>query len=464
MSFVVAQGMVIEGLDPYRVSSSVSRSALKSTFETLIDRENNLSPSLAKSWESVGDEGWMVHLREDVRFQDGQSFNGESVEFSYRRFVDPQLGNVLYRSLEKVTEVRVEAEHRVFFKTDGPFPAFPYALGRMPVLPLSADSSDFWESPVGTGPFVIEKWRPGGDLTMVANHNYWGGKPALHSVRWITVEDPQERIEKVVNGEVHLAAGLPPWILDNIPGSLPIVRQRNALSTAIVLNCADTALQQGQLRQALNYGVDRERIISDTLRGAAYRLDGPIGPSYLGYDPNPGYDYHPQTATRIVEELGLKGYQLTIAVPKARYPMGLNVSQEVAKDLSRIGLKATTEEIPWQEFSSRLIHKRHQAYFFQVSTMSSDRLLPGEFSSKLKSLGWQHYQNKEVDSLLDEAIRHMDDAKRAQIYKQAYRLLQADPPWIFLYNEEDIYALSPRVTGWQPLPNGFVSLAGTQLN
>jgi peptide/nickel transport system substrate-binding protein len=90
--------------------------------------------------------------------------------------------------------------------------------------------------------------------------------------------------------------------------------------------------------------------------------------------------------------------------------------------------------------------------------MAPERLLLNEFSSRVKGVGWQSYVNPEVDDLLARMVMALDDAERQALIAQAARLVRDDPPWLFLYNEDDIYAVAPGASGWEARPNGFVDV------
>ena len=95
---------------------------------------------------------------------------------------------------------------------------------------------------------------------------------------------------------------------------------------------------------------------------------------------------------------------------------------------------------------------------FDSSPMSTFRPLREKFHAGIRGAWWQGYANPEVDGLLDQAQRTIDQAKRQQIYRRAYRIIRDDAPWIFLYSPTLAWGVGPRFRGWQPTRDALIQL------
>jgi ABC-type transport system substrate-binding protein len=457
---VVAIQQRLEGPDPHSVISSVSRMVLRSSFETLVDREHGFVGGLATAWEPVsGGCRWRFRLRDGIRFHDGRPLDSRAVAEACERF-QSTADNIMAGALSEVTSVEMPADDEIVFVTERPSPALPLAFGRVPIA-LSTASGGV----VGTGPFRL---GPIGaidnDVVFERFDGYWGGPAPSSQVRWTTIQDAGARFEAVRSGEAHIAGALHPHVLSDDREAVRIVTHRNMLSTGIMLNLKVDGLGDTRVRQALNIGLDRDALIAEVFNGAAAALPSPIGPDYFGFSSEvPLYPYDPERARQLLSEAGHEQITFQLSVPAGRYATGGAAAAFIAESLAEVGVSIELRELQWGPFVDGIMEKRHEAFYMQVSTMASERLLANEFSSRQRGVGWHFYENEAVDELVEAANRELDEERRAELIRRAAAELHNDPPWIFLYNEYDIYALAPEVDGWQPLANGFIDVSRARI-
>lgn len=450
---VVALPMQVEGHDPHEVISSVSRSVLRSCFETLVDREHGFRAGLAEEWAAVAD-GWRVRLRDDVRFHDGKLLDAAAVVASCRRFVDPGTKNIMAGALSGVRLRELDAK-TVLFETGRPSPALPLALGRVPIVGAPRDGTPFLS---GTGPFQL-KYFSAGEVTLERFDDYWGGRPRLEVTHWRTLEQPADRVQAIKDGGVHLATNLDPGVREEEVEPAVLVRCTSMLSTSIMLNLATEHLDDVRVRRALNLAVDIDGLIENALNGSATPLASAIGPGYFGHEPDlRPYPHDPEQARRLLREAGAENLELNIAAPRDRYAASDRALEHIAADLGAVGISCRISTQDWEPFVKGISDKSHQAFYMQISTMAAERLFANEFSSEAKGIGWHHYQNARVDELVRAANSELDDARREQLLRETCIELHDDPPWIFLYNQDDVYGVANDVQDWEPLRNGFVDL------
>src|SRR3989304_791752 len=159
-----------------------------------------LAPGLAESWAVSADKlTWTFKLRKGVRFHDGTPFNAQAVKQSLDRLLNPAPGPPRRSPAQAIQESRVVDEHTVALATAKPFAPFLAQLTayNLAILsPTAADKlgKDYASKPVGTGPFLLESWKPGDKLVLAKNASYWGQKPWLDRVEFRVVPGGGTRV------------------------------------------------------------------------------------------------------------------------------------------------------------------------------------------------------------------------------------------------------------------------------
>src|SRR5437773_2123127 len=207
-------------LDPFGPADNGSIFARVQIFDTLVEARPNtsapVSPALAESWqESNHGKAWTFKLRRGVRFSNGDPLTAEDVKFSLDRFMNPKL-NVNIPSLAfGFKSVDVVDAHTVRINLSHPVGALLINISVFPGSIISkklflAQGKKYFDKPVATGPFVVDRWVRGSYLTLKRNPYYWDkGKPLLDSVRFDYIPDDNSRMLKIRSGETDVAEGVP---------------------------------------------------------------------------------------------------------------------------------------------------------------------------------------------------------------------------------------------------------------
>ena len=195
--------MVQASIGTYRVTTQM--------FDRLVmmDNDMNLVPGLAESWEVIDDTTTVFHLRQGVKFHNGEEMTSEDVKYSLERCIANPGVNYNYLIIESIT---CDDDYTVTIKTSAPFNALLYrlSLDAASIICKSADTSaeEFNKNPVGTGPFKFVSWELGGDVVLEAFEDYWGGAPAVKRVIFRTIPEALNRTIGLETGEVDLAYDL----------------------------------------------------------------------------------------------------------------------------------------------------------------------------------------------------------------------------------------------------------------
>ena len=152
---------------------------------TAHDGENQVIPALAESWEYDAESfTYTFRLRKDVKWHDGEPFTAEDVKFTIEAIMNPENGSENAPNYEDVQEITIIDDHSIAFKLAAPNVAFIDYM-TMAILPehlLAGEdfqSSAFFRSPIGTGPYRLSSWDEGQAITLVKNENYFRGEPKI---------------------------------------------------------------------------------------------------------------------------------------------------------------------------------------------------------------------------------------------------------------------------------------------
>ncbi len=170
-------------------------------YESLLKRDERtleLVPLLASSWEIADNHlSFTFHLRRDVSWHDGHPFTAKDVVFSYERIMDPSVDALHLRNYyQDIAKVEAMDDFTVVFTYTRPYFKALEVCGTMPIVPahLFTDTSDFnrhplGRSPVGTGPYVFERWETGKEIVLRRHEGYWGEQPPIEQVVFKIITD-----------------------------------------------------------------------------------------------------------------------------------------------------------------------------------------------------------------------------------------------------------------------------------
>ncbi len=440
------------------------------TTETLIDsRTGKIAPWLATEW-SVSSDGlaWTFKLRPNVKFHDGTPFDAEAVVFNYMRQIDDKhpfyLAEAITRGATLVGVQKVEASGPLEVKFTRTRPSggmlaqlsIPWA-GLLSPTAIQKLGADYARQPVGTGPFTFEKGSKGTEASVLANANYWGGKPTLGRVVIRAIPDLAAVTAALTAGEVDFATFVDFKDLDTFRRNpkLKVEVVEAANYGYVGVNTKAPKLQDVRVRRALAYAINRKQIVDVVLSGQG----GPPG-SFVPA-PIPGYaknleDYYPYDAAKakaLLGEAGVSGLSLGIWSPSNGYWPAL--AELIQGDLGKVGVTATIEKIDPARFGGAVTEGKHELFVWDASQASAD---PAEFansfflSSNPRAAGRWGFNNKDFDDMVAKQDAEPDEAKRLPILEQMQKLILDDVPQIMLYNGRFAGVTSTRVQGFKTLP------------
>lgn len=444
--------------DPHACTdSSDVLSIFGALFEGLVRRgASGYEPALATQWSMSDDaRSTTFMLRQGVRFHDGKPCDAEAVKHCLERMARPDMGATLgapgvYSQYLVGLKIEIMDRERLKLTTVEPIADILDILhvGHIVSPHALADAGDdLARRAVGTGPYRLEDWRDGEEVRAVANPDYHGRKPAFGAVSWKRGATPEDRLAMLMDGQAQVANGLehsPETTLD--PGLFTARDYLSPVALILMFNSARGPGADPRVRLALNLAIDREGLVRDVLHGAGQPLHGYVSPVHDGADPDAtGFAHDPAKARQLLEEAGYgTGLELNLYCPTRLPDEAQALVAVLERQLAPVGVSFRTHLEPDRVLYANQVRLKniHDICVFDSSPMSCFRVLHEKIDSRVKGSWWEGYANPEAERLMDIARRTVEASQRFAIHRQIYRLLQADPPWLYIYNHRRTIGLA----------------------
>jgi peptide/nickel transport system substrate-binding protein len=258
----------------------------------------------------------------------------------------------------------------------------------------------------------------------------------------------------LLSGEIDIMKDVPPHAVEAIEKS-GRATLRATVSSRInylaLVNLKPGPMQDVRVRRAMNHAVDVEELIKQVLKGRASRMCGPLAPANVDYSPAECYKYDPARAQALFKEAGVDPTKLslTLDTPSGRYPLDKDVSLAIAAQLQRLGIKTNVVVNEWGTHLDKIKNRNTGDMFF----LGWGPALYAEATMHPLFLADQTYSSYGNNKTLDEKILRaqtlLDPKARAAAYAELQRLVRDEAPWVFLWQQHDLYGVTSQIE-WTP--------------
>jgi peptide/nickel transport system substrate-binding protein len=459
----VAQGVDTESGDAGNLNATPSVNFGMAVYDRLVDRapDGSFVPGLATDWASIDDRTWEFNLREDAVFHDGTPVTADDVVFTFERLFTGDYG--ASNNIVPISGVEKVDDFTVRLTTEEPYAALLARTVFAHIAPKhyveQVGDEEFALNPIGSGPFKFVEWSRDERLVVEAFDDYWGGRPVADQIVFRPISENSTRVAALRTGEVDIIVNVPPDVVPEVEGDdccvmapVPSVRVM-----FVGMNAFTPPLDDPRVRQALNYAVDKKTLMETILSGMAYDHDGKsllFGPSNFGYK-NPGdiddYEYDPEKARQLLAEAGYPdGITLKFEGPRGRYMQDAELTEAIAGMLAEAGIQTELTISEWGTFWPKTVGGEQEHLWFLGLGNS---ILDAEYyyNLYLSSEGRGYYHSPEIDELIRATGTIMDPDEREEALHQLHKkLVEEEAPWIFLWDQADLYARGADIVGWEP--------------
>jgi peptide/nickel transport system substrate-binding protein len=481
--------------NPYFFTNGWDENVTNVIFARLIDLDSQGKPvpGLAAAWQvSADNRVYTIKLRPGLTFSDGSPLTAEDVAFTLTLLHDPAYdgetdlslahidGGEAYKTgkASAIRGLKVIDPLTLEVTTTQPGATTLFLIGG-PVLSKAYYGKGYQPGklgylrtlhgkPLGNGPYIYDTYIPGQEIRFHVNPRYYRGAPAM--ARFIyRVTNPATNFQLFQTGETDYDAFTSrPDDVEQLKmlGFANINLYSSSDYSKIAFNLKKPALQDVRVRQALIYGLDRQKLISVVYQGYGQVANEPIAPISWAYDPsgvNP-YAYDPAKANQLLEAAGwVRGADGIRSKAGRRLTLTLLVTKKVLNDAlvpvarenyRQLGIDLRPQVLDFNALLAGYKSGNYDLASFSTSTLNDPHDGVRDFQTSESTNG---YSNPAVDKLIAEGNSTLDTAQRKPIYHRLYQALAEDPPVILLGYRKILSASSARVTGFTPdIYNGLV--------
>jgi peptide/nickel transport system substrate-binding protein len=363
--------------------------------------------------------------------------------------------------------------YTVRIKTSEPFAELIETLeSYVEMLPpkAAANTAAVAQTPIGSGPYKFVSWSPNDRYVVEAAGPHWSGQPHLQQVVFRPIPDATARINELKSGGVDIITNVPPLQLNSLQNTPDISLPKATNSGSIILIpsfLTTDVFKKKEVRQAMQYAIDKDQLIKVVLQGQAVPMSSPFAKGVAGgyVEGLQPYPYDPDKAKALLAQAGYPdGFSVSFKAPDGRYLQDKQVAEAIAGQLAKVGIKADLETIEWSSYVQGIVGRKYELFLLSQGGLQVGPAVQTNWSSRIKGIAWQGYSNPQVDDLIDKGAKTVDAQQRTAIYEQLMRLVWDDSPWIYLYHQQDIYGVGSRVQNFRPTSEAIVLLGETQVS
>ncbi len=453
------------------------------------------APGIAESWETSEDGlTWTFHIREGMKWSDGEDITAEDVAYTYQRTIDDPIGN--WKSyLAQIDEINVVDDYTLEITTKEETPsllsAYVYILPEHIFSEIDKQELKTFENfpnPVTSGPFHVVEWRKGQFFRMEANEDYWGGTPKIDEVIYRVFNNEDALVQALMSGDIDFADTLGADFFDSLEGEEGVGLNEAAIPSfeEIGFNSGASetqpdsdghpALEDPQVRLAISRAIDRQTLVDRVLKGHGVVGSTIVPPAMAFYHYEPT-DEELQTfdldaANALLDE---SGYEDTDGDGVREMPGGgeplefryfvrseenttVTTSEFVSEWLAEIGIATDVKSLTDTKLTDVIYEGKYDMFHwgwypdpdpdFILSVMSCGQRPPGGVWSD------SFYCDEEYDQMYEEQKTLIDIEERAEVVKEMQQMVYNDSPYAVLYYDQTLQAYrEDRWTGFTPQPS-----------
>ncbi|SDS64685.1 peptide/nickel transport system substrate-binding protein [Formosa sp. Hel1_31_208] len=477
----------IGSLDPAFAKDNADIWAINQLFNGLVQMDENLSvkPCIAKDWTISEDAlTYTFMLRTDVQFHKHALFGRDSTrqvkasdfEYSFNRLLDKKVASPGRWILNKVASFKAINDSEFQVQLTQPFPAFLGLLTMkycsvVPKEIVEYYDSDFRAHPIGTGPFLFKRWEENLKLVFRRNSQYFerdtsgNSLPYLEAIAITFLPDKQSEFLQFAQGNIDFVSGLDASYKDEILTANGSLRDTyiedvnmirgpylNTEYLAFFMDSEIPEMQSQVLRQAINYGFDRKKMMTYLRNGIGIPAHGGFIPKGLpGHDATIGFTFQPKKAKQLVQqfktETGISNPEITITTT-SNY---LSFCEYIQRELQKIGITVYVDVIPAATLKDAKANGKLD--LFRASWVAdypdAENYLSLYFSENFAPNGpnYTHFKSKLFDAWYKDAFMITDIKQRELLYTKMDSLVMSQTPVVPLFYDEVVRFTRKNVSG-----------------
>jgi peptide/nickel transport system substrate-binding protein len=462
---IIGKDQEAPGLDPAKNPAQGATRVFDLMYSRLtrLDAQMRAQPDLAEKWDISSDgKTYTFHLRQGVKFHNGRELTSTDVKYTYERIINPETASIAKSFFEPIDQVNATDPYTVTVVLKSAYTPFLVNTaatwaGIVAKEVADANNGDLNKVDAGSGPFILQEWTPDTRTVLVRNPSYYvPGQPAADKITFQIMPDENARIAALRTGNIQFtvltAAGFDTLKSDT---SVKAVEGPTLGYYYLGMNVNKPPFDKPQVRQAISYAVDRNEILSSVFRSHA-RLTGPVPSAMADWAVDVSqvdtYKLNLDRAKQLMAESGVSNVKTTMMAMSTLQPQ-VDAAQVIRSQLLKIGIDAEVQPL---EVGVYVDNWKKKAMDLMVGSNTAgtnpDRAVCFFFCTDGTANVW-NYSNQKVDSDGAEARSATDTATAKSLYDDAQKLIISDAPNLFLANQNQFLAYSPKLTNFTVMPD-----------
>jgi len=433
-----------------------------------VTQELDYAPDVAERWETPDDRTIIFHLNPNAKFHDGRPVTAQDVKWTYDSTMADNFVTSKKSGYSAVQSIEAPDAKTVVFHLKEPNGGLFDNLN-MGIVPQGTDTNVAKTKPISTGPYRVVNFKTDESVELEASEYWHLGVPRIKNILVRIIPDATTLVLEMRRGTVNLEINQIPF--ENVgefekSAKHQVVKKPGSVWQYLAFNLKDPVLRNVQVRRAIHHAIDRQRIVTDLLRGHGVPGDSMFGEGHWARAENlPSYPYDPAKAKQLLDAAGLKDPDGD--GPQTRFTLSFKTStdaeanlraQMIQQMLQQVGVKVEIQTSEFGTFFEDIQKGNFQMYSLTRNGIGDPDFYYVIFYSKNTPPEGQnrgYYNNPRVDQLIMQGRSTFDRSKRKQIYGEIQRILQEDLPYISLYHQVNVAVMDKGLQGYTMYPAGF---------
>lgn len=468
----------LDTINPILSNNKNVQDISKLIYEPLITltKDYKVEACLATEWAKQSDNSYLIKLRENVKWTNGERFTAEDVRFTIDRL--KEVSSIYSYNVQYVIGVDIVDDYTIKINLDREVPFFEYQL-TFPIL-----SKDYYEaedfvnteknnSPVGTGKYKISEVQS--SYIILEKNSSWWNKQTDLTIEKITV-NLYSSIGELYNsfklGNIDLISTTNSNVQDYI-GTIGYSSKelKGREHTFLALNTQNYFLSKQEVRRAISYSIDKENIVSSIFNNKCYTSSFPLDyGSWLSQGQDASSGYNLEQAKQVLVENGwnyaygywqkkenYKTQRLTLnLLVRASDSSKVAVAENIKQQLENQGIRINIVQASDEQYNNSINSKNYDIALCSMTLSPSPNITTYFGEGNLAN-----YSNEEVNDIMNEVKNTTDDNVLLEKYSRLAEIYKSDIPYISLYNNKYTVAYSSEIVG-EVTPNWFYQFYGIE--
>jgi len=461
-------------INPILATDSASSQIADWIFDGLFkyDKDGNVVEDLAQSYKFYNNTTLIVTLKQNVLWHDGKKFNADDVVFTYNTIKNPKIFTPISQSFKKVKSVEAIDDYTVQIVYKEPyFKALEiWMVGILPKHLLENEkdlmTSSFNKKPIGTGSYKLKEFKTSQDIVLEVNKNYFSKVPNIEKIIYKFVPDSTTSFYMLKQKQLDIGSLTPiqtdRQIDTEFKHNFAIYEKPSFGYTYLGFNLKSEKFKNKKIREAISLAVDKKEMIDILFFGHASMCNGPFLPGTFAFNKDiKVVSQNLKRAKEILQQLGYnKKNRFTFTVvTNTNNSIRVNAAQILQYQLAKIDIDMKIRVVEWQAFLNTVVHPRNfEAVIlgWGLSLMPDARSIWHSSSDVTGGFNFVGYSNKKVDRLIEKGEVTIDKKELGRIYKQLFKEITDDIPYIFLYIPNSISVVNRKIKNIKPALTGIM--------